>query len=136
MSGKLEPSSAAPTKRLPARTKPILYSHPLPLPLSLPPSLISYIAGFLHSIPSFENSPKLLPDALLSRPCVGRWDPSSRTIWVTNPEDILVLWRRGFFGKGSLSRSEPSWLARERTRLGFKQGDRRCPRLCTDVSIG
>ncbi|KAF8199141.1 hypothetical protein BJ912DRAFT_1020401 [Pholiota molesta] len=25
----------------------------------------------------------------------------------------LILWRRGFFGKGDLSRSEPSWLARQ-----------------------
>jgi hypothetical protein len=25
----------------------------------------------------------------------------------------MVLWRRGFFGKGDLSRSEPSWLARQ-----------------------
>jgi tRNA-splicing endonuclease subunit Sen2 len=25
----------------------------------------------------------------------------------------MTLWRRGFFGKGNLSRSEPSWLARQ-----------------------
>ncbi|KNZ75114.1 putative tRNA-splicing endonuclease subunit sen2 [Termitomyces sp. J132] len=25
----------------------------------------------------------------------------------------MLLWRRGFFGKGDLSRSEPSWLARQ-----------------------
>ena len=25
----------------------------------------------------------------------------------------MILWRRGFFGKGNLSRSEPSWLVRQ-----------------------
>lgn len=28
-------------------------------------------------------------------------------------KDAMVLWQRGFFGKGDLSRSEPSWLARQ-----------------------
>ena len=32
---------------------------------------------------------------------------------------MRVLWENGFFGKGSLSRSEPSWLERERTRRGL-----------------
>jgi hypothetical protein len=29
----------------------------------------------------------------------------------------MVLWRKGFFGKGNLSRSEPTWLKREINRL-------------------
>jgi tRNA-splicing endonuclease subunit Sen2 len=32
---------------------------------------------------------------------------------------IRALWESGFFGKGSLSRSEPSWLEREKRRLGL-----------------
>jgi len=31
---------------------------------------------------------------------------------VVNARDMSLLWQRGFFGKGSLSRSEPSWLTR------------------------
>ncbi|KKY38983.1 putative trna-splicing endonuclease subunit [Diaporthe ampelina] len=32
---------------------------------------------------------------------------------------MIDLWQQGFFGKGSLSRSEPNWLTREKTRLGL-----------------
>ncbi|KAF4972043.1 hypothetical protein F66182_17764, partial [Fusarium sp. NRRL 66182] len=32
---------------------------------------------------------------------------------------MRALWEMGFFGKGSLSRSEPSWLEREKKRRGL-----------------
>jgi tRNA-splicing endonuclease subunit Sen2 len=32
---------------------------------------------------------------------------------VLNRDHSLILWRRGCFGKGGLSRSEPSWLERQ-----------------------
>lgn len=35
---------------------------------------------------------------------------------------MMDLWQQGFFGKGSLSRSEPNWLKREKTRLGLVKG--------------
>jgi tRNA-splicing endonuclease subunit Sen2 len=44
--------------------------------------------------------------------CEGVWDPCTRSVWIVNPDHSTVLWQRGFFGKGSLSRSEPSWLVR------------------------
>ena len=37
---------------------------------------------------------------------------------VTDPKAIRALWEQGFYGKGSLSRSEPSWLDREKRRKG------------------
>ena len=37
---------------------------------------------------------------------------------VTDDVAIRALWEHGFFGKGSLSRSEPTWLDREKRRLG------------------
>ena len=43
----------------------------------------------------------------------GIFDAISRSVWLPVTEETLVLWRRGFFGKGNLSRSEPSWLARQ-----------------------
>ncbi|KAJ3007009.1 hypothetical protein NUW54_g3718 [Trametes sanguinea] len=45
--------------------------------------------------------------------CEGVFDAATRSVWVTNERDSTILWRRGFFGKGDLSRSEPSWLARQ-----------------------
>ena len=38
---------------------------------------------------------------------------------VTDETAVRALWERGFFGKGSLSRSEPSWLNREKKRRGL-----------------
>ena len=32
---------------------------------------------------------------------------------------VRILWERGFFGKGNLSRSEPSWQEREKRRKGL-----------------
>lgn len=49
----------------------------------------------------------------------GVWSPATRSIHVTNPESMRALWEQGFFGKGSLSRSEPNWLKREQVRQGL-----------------
>lgn len=38
---------------------------------------------------------------------------------VSNKQGMLRLWRLGFFGKGTLSRSEPSWKTRTERRLGL-----------------
>ncbi|KAH9852043.1 hypothetical protein C2E23DRAFT_731443 [Lenzites betulinus] len=82
-----------------------IYAHPLPLVFSAPPSA-SYAAPLL-SLLGFSA-------ARLENPhCEGIYDPATRSVWVTNEKDSTILWRRGFFGKGDLSRSEPSWLARQ-----------------------
>ena len=36
---------------------------------------------------------------------------------------MRALWESGFFGKGSLSRSEPTWLDREKRRKGITEGE-------------
>jgi len=36
---------------------------------------------------------------------------------VTDREDANYLWESGFYGKGSLSRSEPTWIARAQKRI-------------------
>lgn len=42
------------------------------------------------------------------------YDPHLQTIWVEElDEGIRLLWQRGFFGKGNLSRSEPTWRQRK-----------------------
>jgi len=73
-----------------------IYAHPLPLVFSQ-----SYVAlGLSRPI-------------VLNPCCEGHWDPLTRSVWVTNPKDSAILWQRGFFGKGNLSRSEPSWFSRQ-----------------------
>lgn len=53
---------------------------------------------------------------------VGVWDPESRSVRIRDPASIRALWEQGFFGKGSLSRSEPNWLKRELARRGSPEG--------------
>jgi tRNA-splicing endonuclease subunit Sen2 len=55
--------------------------------------------------------------------CVGIFDEPSRSVWIVNARDRDILWRRGFFGKGNLSRSEPSWLNRRLNQLGGAKGE-------------
>lgn len=51
------------------------------------------------------------------------FDAAVSAIHVTDEKSIRALWEMGFFGKGSLSRSEPSWLVREKKRRGHLGGD-------------
>src|SRR6266536_2919535 len=50
----------------------------------------------------------------------GWFSPDTRSVHVTDLRSIRGLWEQGFYGKGSLSRSEPSWLDREKARRGEK----------------
>ncbi|KAJ5145868.1 uncharacterized protein N7515_000432 [Penicillium bovifimosum] len=64
---------------------------------------------------------------LISPPCpqevyTAYFDKATSSIHVTDEKAINALWQMGFFGKGNLSRSEPSWLARERKRRGLHDG--------------
>ncbi|PVG03155.1 hypothetical protein CPB86DRAFT_749246 [Serendipita vermifera] len=53
---------------------------------------------------------------------VGVMDVASHAVWIYDEESQMTLWRRGFFGKGNLSRSEPTWLRREINRLRIQKG--------------
>ncbi|CAI6307930.1 unnamed protein product [Periconia digitata] len=47
------------------------------------------------------------------------FSPETQSIHVTDPKFIRALWEQGFWGKGSLSRSEPHWLDQEKRRRGL-----------------
>ncbi|KZP26624.1 hypothetical protein FIBSPDRAFT_819308 [Athelia psychrophila] len=81
-----------------------IYGNPLPLVFTQPePSRANSVLNLLGlSAPSISNPH-----------CEGYYDATTRSVWVSKEKDSLTLWRRGFFGKGDLSRSEPSWLARQ-----------------------
>lgn len=96
--------------------------HALPLPLNiyaLPPliphnplSVLQIVLTYLvHLVAPPTSHPKLLYQGFLS--------PETHSVHVIDEATIRVLWERGFFGKGSLSRSEPSWLNREKRRKGL-----------------
>ncbi|EED18064.1 tRNA-splicing endonuclease subunit Sen2, putative [Talaromyces stipitatus ATCC 10500] len=85
--------------------------HPLPPliphnPLSVISVLLSYLTTYLVSPPKKE---------IYS----AYFDASTSSIQVTDPKTMRALWEMGFFGRGNLSRSEPSWLEREKKRRGL-----------------
>lgn len=82
----------------------IIYANPLPVSFSpIENRFAVTILGIFGVSPIRVLNPR----------CEGTFDPTTRSVWVTNRRDSMILWRRGFFGKGNLSRSEPSWLARQ-----------------------
>lgn len=87
-----------------------------PLPLLLPESALYKLQPGAASSSQSSVLNKVLPDVLTRRvyipPVVGVFDAASQSVWVTGSEDMETLFNRGFFGKGTLSRSEPSWHSR------------------------
>ncbi|KAJ9368214.1 hypothetical protein DTO282F9_8435 [Paecilomyces variotii] len=84
--------------------------HPLPPliphnPLSIISVVLSYLT-YLISPPHHAVYP-------------AYFDSATSSAHVTDEKAIRALWEMGFFGRGSLSRSEPSWLEREKKRRGL-----------------
>ncbi|KAK7516875.1 tRNA-splicing endonuclease subunit SEN2 [Phyllosticta citriasiana] len=89
-----------------------IVTYPLPAfvphnPLSL--LRVAYLMVSQYFFPPPSHPPKRHV-AYLSR--------DTRSVHVTDWKSVRALWEQGFFGKGSLSRSEPTWLDREKNRRG------------------
>ncbi|PYH42743.1 tRNA splicing endonuclease subunit SEN2 [Aspergillus saccharolyticus JOP 1030-1] len=87
--------------------------HPLPPliphnPLSIVSVLLSYLTYLIAPPQQHVYS--------------AYFDSATSSVHVTDPKAIRALWEMGFFGKGSLSRSEPSWVEREKKRRGLLGG--------------
>ncbi|KAJ5958777.1 tRNA-splicing endonuclease [Penicillium vulpinum] len=117
------PASDARPPRAPRPPKPNFRQiHQFPLPVNVhhvppviphnPLSLISVALSYL----TFLISPPR------QEVYSAYFDKATSSIHVTDERSIKALWQMGFFGKGSLSRSEPSWLAREKKRRGLHDG--------------
>lgn len=87
------------------------YRHPLPLILlndtTATPKTFSPSLSALRSHVASGLAPEVK----------GVWDEMTGSVWVADPEGTLALWTRGNFGKGSLSRSEPTYLQRRTAEL-------------------
>ncbi|BGP17582.1 hypothetical protein JCM10213_001230 [Rhodosporidiobolus nylandii] len=88
-----------------------LYAQLLPLAPTKP----SLLNTFLSALPVPAAS--LTPDRI-----DAVWDELTQSVWVTKDSDMMRLWRQGFFGKGLLSRSEPSWKRRVENRRAELEG--------------
>jgi hypothetical protein len=82
----------------------LIYANPLPITFSRIDNKFAVTALGIFGVS---------PTQVLNPRCEGTFDPITRSVWITNSRDSMILWRRGFFGKGNLSRSEPSWLVRQ-----------------------
>ncbi|RIA96438.1 hypothetical protein C1645_815303 [Glomus cerebriforme] len=86
-------STSGPTKKA---------SYTVPLPLLLSPSLLSRFLSYFTPFTIFSSTRKIK----------GKYDEKAQAVIISNREDMEKLWKEGFFGKGSLSRSEPTWFWR------------------------
>lgn len=96
-----------------------IHVHPLPinifpLPPLLPHNPLSVLQIALICFFQLVVPPSSHPQELYQ----GCFTTETRSVHITDEKTIRSLWEQGFFGKGSLSRSEPSWLDREKRRKG------------------
>ena len=103
------------------------YGTPLPILLPSSPLFPKPAKTVLASYtPSLLSGPRIrVPQ------CVGRYDATTRSVWITDKDDMAILFQRGFFGKGTLSRSEPTWRNRRITDLKSGSGEYLTPNTST-----
>ena len=96
-----------------------IHAQPLPIRTYALPPLIPNNPLSLLQIAYTILSQYLFPPLSHNKPiCKGYWSSETRSVHVTHSQTIRVLWEKGFFGKGSLSRSEPTWLQTESVKRG------------------
>ena len=96
--------------------------HALPLPLTVYPlpTLIPHNPlSLLHIAFVYLRQLIWMPSSVPKPRYSGYFSSETRSVHVTDPRSVRALWEHGFFGKGSLSRSEPTWLYREKKKLGL-----------------
>ncbi|KAB8360644.1 hypothetical protein FH972_024382 [Carpinus fangiana] len=98
-----------------------LHAKPLPLetyplPAFLPQNPLSILRIAYALISSYISNSSSHPAPHTHR---AYYSAATRSVHVTDDISVRALWESGFFGKGSLSRSEPEWLEREKKRLGL-----------------
>ena len=94
-----------------------LYAKALPINVyPLPPLIPHNPLSLVHiAFIYFSNrlrQPRSHPDCVIT----GYFSPETQAVHVVEQDAIRWLWERGFFGKGSLSRSEPTWLTRQKAK--------------------
>ncbi|KAL8986647.1 MAG: hypothetical protein Q9177_004075 [Variospora cf. flavescens] len=123
---------ASPTQRE-AGSRPIQPSRPnynklhaQPLPINtypLPPLIPHNPLSLLHIAFTYLLQVLVPPASHPAIPLRGYFSHETRSVHITDHASARILWEQGFFGKGSLSRSEPAWLEREKIRQGVLAGN-------------
>jgi tRNA-intron lyase len=111
----------SPRPRGPTRAQQLnkLYALPAPLRTYPLPTFVPHNPFSLFHLVYTWLSQAIFPPSSHPEPLYEGWfSPETRSVHVTDPRSIRALWEQGFYGKGTLSRSEPSWLEREKKRKG------------------
>ncbi|KAL8806854.1 MAG: hypothetical protein Q9200_004891 [Gallowayella weberi] len=115
------------THKTPRPTRPNynkLHAQPLPVKAYPLPPLIPHNPLSLLHIAFTYLSHIVLPPPSHPRPLLRAYfSAETHSVHVTDQSAARILWEQGFFGKGSLSRSEPAWLEREKIRQGLVLGE-------------
>jgi tRNA-splicing endonuclease subunit Sen2 len=117
-----KPENGAPRKPRPRRPNfHEIHAKPLPLDVYPLPAFIPHNPISIVRIAVSLLSHSLFPPK--SHTVVHRayFSPQTQSIHVTDAASIRALWEQGFWGKGSLSRSEPQWLAGEKKKRGVAE---------------
>ncbi|ORY84920.1 hypothetical protein BCR37DRAFT_254762 [Protomyces lactucae-debilis] len=56
---------------------------------------------------------------------IGKLDQATRSVWLLDQRSAQRAWYAGFFGKGTFSRSDPTWHIRVQRQLGILGPDER-----------
>ncbi|KAL2257595.1 hypothetical protein VTK26DRAFT_9426 [Humicola hyalothermophila] len=115
---------SAPRPAQPPKT-PLNKIYALPVPIKtfpLPTFYPNNPISLFHLVYAWVGQVLRRPPPEPSVVHTGVWDPDTRSVHVPDAASIRALWEQGFFGKGSLSRSEPNWLKRELARRGSLDG--------------
>jgi tRNA-splicing endonuclease subunit Sen2 len=86
-----------------------------PLPAFYPNNPISFFHVAYAWLGQLWSPPKAEPSVVH----IGTWSAATSSVHITDDVSTRALWEQGFYGKGSLSRSEPNWLKREQVRQGL-----------------
>ena len=84
-----------------------IYANPLPLLFITPKSTSILSPHRVLGLLGFNQTRVENPH------CQGILDLTTKSVWIVDRKEAMILWHRGFFGKGDLSRSEPSWYSRQ-----------------------
>jgi tRNA-splicing endonuclease subunit Sen2 len=100
-----------------------IHSRPLPLEtFPLPAFNPSHPGSLLRLCYVWLSRLLYAPSSHPTSKYVGYFSSETRSVHVTDPKHVRALWEMGFFGKGSLSRSEPSWLDRAKAKVKAERG--------------
>jgi tRNA-splicing endonuclease subunit Sen2 len=118
-----KPENGAPRKpRLRRPNYNEIHAKPLPVDVYPLPAFIPHNPISIVRIAISLLSHSVFPPKSQSVVHTAYFSLQSQSVHVTDAASIRALWEQGFWGKGSLSRSEPQWLAGEKKKRGIEAG--------------